>query len=55
LGINQRYFFSKEDLVEMFGAYMQEVNLKKRSHKVRLCFGYRIKTERNIAITILQQ
>ena len=28
LGINQRYFSSKKDSVEMFSAYMQEINLK---------------------------
>jgi len=28
LGINQRYFSLKKDSVEMFSAYMQEVNLK---------------------------
>jgi hypothetical protein len=32
LGINQRYFISKEDSEEMFSAYMQEVNLKKKVH-----------------------
>jgi len=29
LGINQRYFSSKKDSVEMFSADMQEVNFKK--------------------------
>jgi hypothetical protein len=45
LGINQRYFSSKKCSIEMFSAYVQEVNFKIFSlFYLRFCFGSHVYT-----------
>jgi len=38
LRINQRYFSSKKDSIELFSAYMQEVNLEVLSFSIHITY-----------------